>query len=157
MHDVLGALWRNRRTLRIRGRVSTYLRSAVRNRCLNQLERESRRVSWREDGKPVPARAMVEPHSPDDDIYRAELLEILRDALDDLTPERREALQLLARHFDRREIAQALGISVAAVDQRLSRGRRDLAPLREWLHARARMCPDDPSARRGCPGRSLRG
>jgi RNA polymerase sigma-70 factor, ECF subfamily len=64
---------------------------------------------------------------PESRFARSEREELLRDAILRLPPVIREAVELRqARDYSAREIAQALGISVAAVKSRLSRARLTL-------------------------------
>ena len=72
---------------------------------------------------------------PENRFARSEREELLRDAILRLPPVIREAVELRqARDYSTREIAQALGISVAAVKSRLSRAR---------LTLRAALLPTD--------------
>ena len=72
---------------------------------------------------------------PENRFARREREELLRDAILRLPPVVREAVELRqARDYSAREIAQALGISVAAVKSRLSRAR---------LTLRAALLPTD--------------
>jgi RNA polymerase sigma-70 factor, ECF subfamily len=72
---------------------------------------------------------------PENRFARSEREELLRDAILRLPPVIREAVELRqARDYSTREIAQALGISIAAVKSRLSRAR---------LTLRAALLPTD--------------
>jgi RNA polymerase sigma-70 factor (ECF subfamily) len=72
---------------------------------------------------------------PENRFARSEREELLRDAILRLPPVIREAVELRqARDYSTREIAQALGISIAAVKSRLSRAR---------LSLRAALLPTD--------------
>jgi RNA polymerase sigma-70 factor, ECF subfamily len=72
---------------------------------------------------------------PENRFARSEREELLRDAILRLPPVIREAVELRqARDYSTKEIAQALGISIAAVKSRLSRAR---------LTLRAALLPTD--------------
>jgi RNA polymerase sigma-70 factor (ECF subfamily) len=72
---------------------------------------------------------------PENRLARSEREELLREAILRLPPVIREAVELRqARDYSTREIAQALGISIAAVKSRLSRAR---------LSLRAALLPTD--------------
>jgi RNA polymerase sigma factor (sigma-70 family) len=75
---------------------------------------------------------------PENRFARSEREELLRDAILRLPPVIRKAVELRqAKDYSTREIAQALGISVAAVKSRLSRAR---------LTLRAALLPTDPQS-----------
>jgi RNA polymerase sigma-70 factor (ECF subfamily) len=79
------------------------------------------------------ARSLTE--DPESRFARSEREELLRDAILRLPPVCREVVELRqAKDYSAREIAQALGISVAAVKSRLSRAR---------LTLRATLLPTD--------------
>jgi RNA polymerase sigma-70 factor, ECF subfamily len=86
-----------------------------------------------EKHEPWEPRSLTE--DPENRFARGEREELLRDAILRLPPVVREAVELRqTRDYSAREIAQALGISVAAVKSRLSRAR---------LTLRAALLPTD--------------
>jgi len=118
--DVFLCAYRALDTLKDRGRFGRWLTVMTRNRCLNVLQRQSRRVLASEqlqrDARPVVPRP-----------EREELHRLLRGQIDDLPPETREIL--LLRYFSGkkvRELAKLLGISRSAAAKRLQRAREVL-------------------------------
>ena len=118
------------------------LRDAVRLRpwlcgIARNLARNARKRTWREQvteiGEPPASDA-----SPFDDAARGEVEQVVRAALEKVPPRYREILVLYYRENQPiREIADTIGISEAAVMQRLTRGRRYLAQSVEALVERS--------------------
>jgi RNA polymerase sigma-70 factor (ECF subfamily) len=121
--DVFLELWRRRDTLAPDSSVAGYLMQAVRNRALNHLRHlQVQRKSA------VYVEALSEPaEQADADTQAGELQDAIRDAIAALPPRTREVF-LMSRERNLRysEIADALGVSVKAVEANMSRALRQL-------------------------------
>ncbi|NIR46635.1 MAG: RNA polymerase sigma factor [Gemmatimonadetes bacterium] len=115
-----------------RARFSTWLYRLVRNLCIDHM-RARQRDERRRRRLDTAAEPAVELPADED-----ERLELVRRALNDLTPERREVL-VLSRYHDLRyrEIAEILEISLDAVKARAHRGLRDLRRIIKELERQA--------------------
>ncbi len=116
------AAWRHIDRVRDTGRIRPWLCGIARN-----LGRKARKRTRREEPIDVDAHA-GDGADPFEHVARDDADRIVRDALMRIPDAYREVLVLYYRD-DRsiREVAETLGISEAAVEQRLSRGRRYLA------------------------------
>jgi len=135
IQDLFASLWERRATLDIRGAVKSYLYRAARNRALSYVRHERIEARWQ-------ARSLHEssassaPAVGDRTVTAAEFATALTHAVDQLSPRAREAYILRWHHgLPYTEIARIMGISVKAVEQRVSyalktlRGAlRDFAP-----------------------------
>jgi len=132
--DVFLELWRRRDSLAPDSSVAGYLMQAARNRALNHLRHlQVQRKSA------VYVEALSEPaEQADAETQAGELQDAIRDAIAALPPRTREVF-LMSRERNLRygEIAEALGISVKAVEANMSRALRQL---------REKLSPFLPSA-----------
>ena len=120
--DTFVAAWRQLDRVREPGRLRPWLCGIARN-----LGRKARRKTRREEPIDADAHAAAGA-SPFDELARADAERIVRDALARVPDTYREVLVLYYRDSQSiRDVAETLGISEAAVMQRLSRGRRYLA------------------------------
>lgn len=109
--------WRSLRSFRGQSRFSTWMYRIVTNRCLNELAR-------RRETEPLQEESPSEGPGPEEVVVARSEFAVLRQVVDDLTPEQRVALVL--REFEGctyEEIAEVLDISVSAVKSRLHRAR----------------------------------
>jgi RNA polymerase sigma-70 factor (ECF subfamily) len=114
-------------------RLSTWILTIATNLAIDHLRRRR-----------VPTDALGEGHEPvadgaaDEDAERRRLADVLRRAIDDLTPEFRAAFLLREYHeFEYTEIASTLQIDLGTVKSRLSRARAALRrSLEEVYRAR---------------------
>ena len=120
---VLLGLWEKRNNLQIRGTVSSYLFSSIRNACLDYLKHDIVHNRAMSD-----LRLSIIDNAADWNSYQfKELLELLHQALDDLPEEQRIAFEM--NRFEGktyREIAAALGISIKTVEYRISQALQKL-------------------------------
>ena len=132
--DVFLELWRRRDSLAPESSVAGYLMQAARNRALNHLRHlQVQRKSA------VYVEALSEPaEQADAETQAGELQDAIRDAIAALPPRTREVF-LMSRERNLRygEIAEALGISVKAVEANMSCALRQL---------REKLSPFLPSA-----------
>lgn len=131
VQDVMLWLWENRETLRITDSLSAYLFSAVRNRCLKQLNHETieRRVLGH-------LRERLHDQFESPDFYAVEeLQEKIRTAVESLPETYREAFELNRFHNQTyEEIAARLNISPKTVDYRIQQSLKILrVRLKDFL------------------------
>lgn len=129
--DAMLELWRRRERLTGDGPFHAYLWQSARNRALNHIRHE--RVTERAE----PHVVAISPEQPQADahIVEAEIEQALRRAVDGLPPRCREVFQLSrVRGLKNAEIADALGVSIKAVEAQMGKAlrvlREELAP---WL------------------------
>lgn len=127
VHDVFVNLWLRRKSIRIRSSVRSYLYSAARNRALNILKRDARRIhtDWSDrDGIEPPEFLLT---SPEPDSSARELERMLGLWITDLPPRRAEAF-LLSRYHDlsHAEIARIMELSERTVNAHVVHALRDL-------------------------------
>jgi RNA polymerase sigma-70 factor (ECF subfamily) len=131
VQDVMLELWRKRETLDPLGSVIAYLHQATRNRALNHLRhlQVQRRSAPHLLGEST--REAVGPSA----LVAEEMRVALRQALDELTPRCREVFELSrVRGLTYAEIADALGVSVKAVEAQMGKALRTLRErLAHWL------------------------
>ncbi|MBL0169559.1 MAG: RNA polymerase sigma-70 factor [Gemmatimonadaceae bacterium] len=121
--DVFLELWRRRESLAPDSSVAGYLMQAVRNRALNHL----RHLAVQKKSV-VYVEAMSEPtEAADAQVQATELQSALTQAIAELPPRTREVF-VMSRERGLRysEIADALGVSVKAVEANMSRALRIL-------------------------------
>lgn len=127
VHDVFVTLWIRREVIRIRSSVRAYLYSAARNRALNILRRDARRIPTDfvdfSRGEPVTFVAT----SPEPDARVRELERMLAIWIAELPPRRAEAF-LLSRYHDltHAEIARIMELSERTVNTHVAHALRDL-------------------------------
>ncbi len=129
--DVFLEFWRRRETLAPESSVAGYLMQAVRNRALNHL-----RHLQVQKKSAVYVEALSEPAERADAALDAgELAAALTKAIADLPPRTREVF-VMSRERNMRysEIAEALNVSVKAVEANMSRALRMLRErLAQWM------------------------
>lgn len=120
LQDLFASLWERRSTLEVRGQLKSYLYRAARNRALSYVRHERVAERWlaaslRESPSPSA------PPAADRALVDEEFAAALARAIDQLSPRAREAYVLRwQHHLSYAEIAQSMGISVKAVEQRVS-------------------------------------
>jgi RNA polymerase sigma-70 factor (ECF subfamily) len=136
VQDIYCALWLRRHRLEIRTSLRAYLLTAARNRALHHLrhrevedrwvERTSTSMESEPDAGAMPTEIADEAGEFDD------LLQELRQAIEELPPRTRAAVILRWRHGLRNvDVALALGVSVKAVEKLLHNAKRRLRSLLE--------------------------
>ena len=123
VQKVLLGLWEKKNNLHIRGTISSYLFSSIRNACLDHLKHDMVHNRAMSD-----LRLSIIDNATDWNSYQfKELLELLRRALDELPEEQRIAFE--KNRFEGktyREIATELGVSVKTVEYRISQALQKL-------------------------------
>lgn len=134
VQDTFAALWENRKKLSVTGPIRSYLVAAVRNHCLNYLQKERLFDNYLEFQK--------ENTEQENNVYLlTELYEMLEQALSKLPDTYRivfESHQLEGKNYE--EIGQALNISVrtakrykSQVTDILKKELKDYLPFLIWL------------------------
>jgi RNA polymerase sigma factor (sigma-70 family) len=131
----------NVRNLRDPGKLRSWLYAVARNECLRQL-RAGNALSALEEAADMPSQTAEIGSSAE----RAELQQLVRDAIDGLNPGERDVIELSLGHdLDGDELADALGVSRNHAHAQLSRARsqleRSLGALIVARTGRA-ACPD---------------
>lgn len=125
-------LWENRNEIRIEKSPRSYLFTATRNACFNQIKH----IKIREEYKQYNQREMDEVRYSVDDEYQAtELNDKIRKAIDSL-PEGRRKIFILSRFegLKYKEIAERLKISVKTVENQMGSAIKHLKnDLAEYL------------------------
>jgi RNA polymerase sigma-70 factor (ECF subfamily) len=113
---------------------STWLFTIARNLCLNEIRRRIRRSAesldaWRDSEEGAFSRQFEDPagQEPDQEVQRAELYQMVEEAIDDL-PENQRVAITLCREGDQsyEDIGEVLGLSVSAVKSLVFRAREAL-------------------------------
>ncbi|NNF03604.1 MAG: sigma-70 family RNA polymerase sigma factor, partial [Rhodothermales bacterium] len=125
-------LWIRRESIRIRSSVRSYLYTAARNRAINVLKRDARRIptDWSRPGRtdvfPVERPEFVAT-AQDPDSSGRELEKMLGTWISELPPRRAEAF-LLSRYHDlsHADIARVMGLSERTVNTHVADALRDL-------------------------------
>ena len=132
VQDVMLELWKRRETLVIQGSPQAYLFQSTRNRALNRLRHL--KVENREefDTDTLPATTNADAGASEQEIEVA-----LREAIASLPPRCRVVFEMnRVQGLKYAEVADALGISVKAVEAHMARALRTLRErLAPWLPA----------------------
>lgn len=127
VQDVFAVLWERRETFVVRGSVKAYLYAAVRNRALNALRHDDVAERFRERSR---TNSAVSPSASHERAERNELAVAVSGAFDALTPKARDVARLwFLEEMTQQEIAQALGLTLAAVGNHVVRAGKRLRAL----------------------------
>ena len=128
IQELMFNIWLNRDRFIINSSLDSYLFRAVRNSCMNLLKHMEVRDNHKAWSK---ARGSVPEYSPEDSLIVNELEIRIREAIDNLPPERRKVF-ILSRYenLSYAEIAGILEISVKTVENQMGKA---LKTLREGL------------------------
>ncbi|MBQ9463613.1 MAG: RNA polymerase sigma-70 factor [Bacteroidales bacterium] len=131
VQDVMLALWKRAAATSITSSVSSYLQGAVRNRCLNILDRKQTRERY------YSAVRLSVMEATDGIGYASakELSTLLGKALGELSEEQRRAFEdTRLRGLKYSEAAAEEGVSVKTIEYRMSQALKKLRlALAEWL------------------------
>jgi len=119
VQDLFYALWKERQNLNIFTSVNGYLYRSVKNKSLQQLEKEIVRDAYR---TAVAENTTIETVTPQEELEYKELEQLMQDTLLRL-PERRQNIFRMNRMEGKKynEIAQELHISVKTVEAEMSK------------------------------------
>lgn len=124
VQDTLIAAWRQQATLRDATRVDAWLDTICRNRCRMHIRHMAAThiVALDDDGADLAIEADLA-----DELERQDLAMLLDQALGYLPPPTRQVVELCYLHeMPQREVAARLGMTLAALEVRLHRARRQL-------------------------------
>ncbi|MCU0636979.1 MAG: RNA polymerase sigma-70 factor [Gemmatimonadaceae bacterium] len=129
--EVLLELWRRRDRLAEQGSVQAYLFQSARNRALNHVRHE--RVEQR--AAPLLMRSEGVAARADAEVIEGEIADAIREAIESLPPRCREVFELSRIYgLKQTEIADALGVTVKAVEAQMARALRTMRErLAPWL------------------------
>ncbi len=135
VQEVMYRIWTGRESLVIDTSMRSYLFRAVRNGCMNVIKHQGIRDNYRtsrENERPEFQR------SQEDEMIVTELEQKIREAIDNLPPERRKVF-ILSRYdgLTYGQIAEKLGISVKTVENQMGKAlkslREELSDYLPWL------------------------
>jgi len=121
--ETMTEVWRNARTFQGRSRVSTWIFGIASNKAKTALRRLQN-----QEADPELVLQLEDPNpGPADEIARQELAGQVRAALEHLTPEHRQVVELTFMHgFSYQEIATIVGCPVNTVKTRMFHAKRRL-------------------------------
>lgn len=130
VQDIMFSMWKNASTTCICGELGPYLHSAVRNRCLNILDRKVLKSRYHSSVR----QSVLDSFAGDSYLSLSELSSRLTKALAALPEEQRAAfLKSRSEGLKYEEIARDGGVSVKTVEYRISKALRALRlALAEW-------------------------
>lgn len=129
VQDVMADLWRRRTEVEIRGTLAQYLFGAVHHRVLNHRRRDHLIDSVQQRHHDMAPGMGNPPTLPEDEMVAKDLETALTKALAGLSATQRSVLGLRWRYGMKYEqIANILGISVAAARQHVSRAQQIVRP-----------------------------
>jgi RNA polymerase sigma-70 factor (ECF subfamily) len=129
VHDVFAMIWAEREQFQVRGHLSGYLHTLVRNTAITALRRQITEQRLCATMQREPEEAPLDIH---DELDHAALIHDLARTMAELPERCRTALILRwQRRMSYAEIAEAMGISVKTVEVHLARG---IKMLRERFH-----------------------
>ena len=126
VEDIFLNIWNTRESISKINNIKAYLVRSVRNKCLNELEKQSRKLHVVGDDNE--SENLSDFRTVEDDYISEEYTEFVNDCIDDL-PERGKEILILAR-FNKlkyKEISKLLKISTKTVENTLSRTLKKLS------------------------------
>ena len=126
VQDAFLNVWRSAESFRAdRAKASTWVLTFVHRRAVDLVRREERRRTEPEEAAPVPAGP-----GADEDAERRSKREVVQDALRQLPPEQREAIELAYYGgYTQSELAERLGEPLGTIKSRMFAGLRRLRAL----------------------------
>lgn len=115
-------IWARRQALDESGSLRSLLYTVVRNACLDELRKGTRRVKAQDEATPPPA-----PKTPYEDVEGAELQRLAAQAVARLPQRRREVFRLVREEgLSYQETAEVMGLSAQTVANHMSLAMADL-------------------------------
>jgi RNA polymerase sigma factor (sigma-70 family) len=126
VQDAFLNIWRSAETFQAdRAKASTWVLTFVHRRAVDLVRREERRRTEPEEAAPVPAGP-----GADEDVERRSKREVVQDALRQLPPEQREAIELAYYGgYTQSELAERLGEPLGTIKSRMFTGLQRLRAL----------------------------
>jgi RNA polymerase sigma-70 factor (ECF subfamily) len=117
--DVFLKIWEKRQKLDKVENLSFYLFTAVRNRCLNQLQDQKNRASLEISDAVIEFKSLY--HDPEQRLISAETIKEIQKAVQDLPPRCRMIFKLVKEEgFRYKEVAELMQLSVKTVENQMS-------------------------------------
>jgi RNA polymerase sigma-70 factor (family 1) len=117
--DVFLKIWEKRQKLDKVENLSFYLFTAVKNRCLNQLQDQKNRASLEISDAVIEFKSLY--HDPEQRLISAETIKEIQKAVQDLPPRCRMIFKLVKEEgFRYKEVAELMQLSVKTVENQMS-------------------------------------
>jgi RNA polymerase sigma-19 factor, ECF subfamily len=117
--DVFLRIWEKRQQLDKVENLSFYLFSAVKNRCLNQLEGQKNKATFQINDTAIEFRSLYD--DPEQRLISAETINEIEKAIQDLPPRCRLIFKLVKEEgFKYKEVAELLQLSVKTIENQMS-------------------------------------
>ncbi|MPQ47464.1 RNA polymerase sigma-70 factor [Marinifilum sp. N1E240] len=133
VHDVFMIFWQNKENITIKSSLSAYLFRMVRNKCLQEIERQKVRNNYSTEALNLDELAYYNDGIKS--IIELELEEKLKEAMDKM-PDACRKVFIMSRFngLKNKEIAEQLGISLKAVEKQITKALKILRlELKEYL------------------------
>lgn len=129
VEDMFLKLWIDRAAIQVRTSVKSYLYAAVRNRALNHLKRQQLEARYVDPLPDEPEQLTQGAVSDTEDrVNTAEMLAIVRAAIESLPPRTKQAFTLYSQHDMRyADVARVMGISVRTVEHQIAKALRTIS------------------------------
>jgi len=117
--DVFLKIWEKRQQLDKVENLSFYLFTAVKNKCLNQLQDQKNRASLEINDAVIEFKSLY--HDPEQRLISAETIQEIQKAVQDLPPRCRMIFKLVKEEgFRYKEVAELMQLSVKTVENQMS-------------------------------------
>jgi len=117
--DVFLKIWEKRQQLDKVENLSFYLFTAVKNKCLNQLQDQKNRVNLEINDAVIEFKSLY--HDPEQRLISAETIKEIQKAVQDLPPRCRMIFKLVKEEgFRYKEVAELMQLSVKTVENQMS-------------------------------------
>lgn len=136
VHDIFMIFWQNKENITITSSLSAYLFRMVRNKCLQEIEKQKVRDDFSQES--IQSLRLDELNYYNDgfkSIIELELEEKLKQAMDRMPDACREVFVMSRFNgFKNKEIAEQLGVSVKAIEKQMTKALKILKQeLKEYL------------------------
>jgi len=117
--DVFIKIWEKRQQLDKVENLSFYLFTAVKNKCLNQLQDQKNKASFEIDDTVIEFRSLY--HDPEEKLISAEIIRQIQQAIQDLPPRCRLIFKLVKEEgFKYKEAAELMQLSIKTIENQMS-------------------------------------
>jgi RNA polymerase sigma-70 factor, ECF subfamily len=124
VQDVFVKIWEKRDQIIIKGSISAYINTSVKNSCLNYLKHASIVKTYE---RAELTRLSIDPSDIEEEICDVELESTILAAIDELPPQRKKVF-LLSRvdGLKYHEIAEKLGLSIKTIEAQMGKALKQL-------------------------------
>jgi len=117
--DVFIKIWEKRRQLDKVENLSLYLFTAVKNRCINQMQDQKNKHNLEINDTVIEFRSLY--HDPEQKLISAEMIQQIHKAIQDLPPQCRMIFKLVKEEgFKYKEVAELMQLSVKTIENQMS-------------------------------------